>query len=55
MWFTVYFRYYAIVHPMRAKYVCTKGRARKAIIGLWTTAIILAIPILIGRVREQEH
>lgn len=37
---------------MKAKYVCTKGRARKAIVGLWITSIFLAVPILIGRVRR---
>ncbi|XP_050403601.1 allatostatin-A receptor [Patella vulgata] len=38
-------RYYAILHPLRAKYVCTVGRARKAIIVLWFISIVLAIPI----------
>ncbi|WAR23819.1 CCKAR-like protein [Mya arenaria] len=44
-------RYYAIVHPMRAKYVCTKGRARRAITILWIGSVVLAVPILIGRIQ----
>ena len=36
---------------MRAKYVCTVGRARRAILILWILSFILAIPILIGQVR----
>ena len=35
---------------MRAKYVCTVGRARRAILILWILSFILAIPILIGQV-----
>ncbi|XP_060582403.1 QRFP-like peptide receptor [Ruditapes philippinarum] len=43
-------RYYAIVHPMKAKYSCTVGKARRACIFLWVLSFILALPILIGRV-----
>ncbi|KAL8590361.1 hypothetical protein ACOMHN_011575 [Nucella lapillus] len=39
-------RYYAILHPMRAKYVCTVGKARRAIVVLWVTSVILALPII---------
>ena len=49
--FIVISRYYAILYPMRAKYVCTVGRARRAILILWILSFILAIPILIGQVR----
>ena len=48
--FIVISRYYAILYPMRAKYVCTVGRARRAILILWILSFILAIPILIGQV-----
>ncbi|XP_052777813.1 gastrin/cholecystokinin type B receptor-like [Mya arenaria] len=43
-------RYYAIVHPMRAKYSCTVGKARKICALLWVLSFLLALPILIGRV-----
>ncbi|KAH3696739.1 QRFP-like peptide receptor [Dreissena polymorpha] len=43
-------RYYAIVHPMKAKYSCTVGKARKVCTILWIMSFILALPILIGRV-----
>ncbi|XP_052256364.1 LOW QUALITY PROTEIN: pyroglutamylated RF-amide peptide receptor-like [Dreissena polymorpha] len=46
-------RYYAIVHPMKAKYVCTKGRARRCICALWFASFILGVPILIGRIQIQ--
>lgn len=39
-------RYYAILHPMRAKYVCTVGRARRAIFILWVVSLVLAMPIV---------
>ncbi|XP_053394300.1 QRFP-like peptide receptor [Mercenaria mercenaria] len=43
-------RYYAIVHPMKAKYSCTVGKARRACIFIWVLSFVLALPILIGRV-----
>ncbi|XP_076462096.1 gastrin/cholecystokinin type B receptor-like [Babylonia areolata] len=49
-------RYYAILHPMRAKYVCTIGRARRAILLLWLTSLVLALPIIFQTVhREVGH
>lgn len=43
-------RYYAIVHPMRAQYVCTISQARRIIIGTWISAFLLAVPILFAQV-----
>nr|BAT25129.1 cannabinoid receptor-like 1 [Lymnaea stagnalis] len=45
-------RYYAIRHPMRAKYVCTAGRAWRVTCVLWTLSIILAMPIIFQRVHK---
>ncbi|CAH1773989.1 unnamed protein product [Owenia fusiformis] len=45
-------RYYAIRHPMKAKYMCTVQRSRRVIIGIWFLAFVLAFPILIGRVHK---
>ena len=39
-------RYYAILHPMRAQYLCTLSQARKVIVGTWISSFILACPIL---------
>ncbi|XP_075224448.1 QRFP-like peptide receptor isoform X2 [Lycorma delicatula] len=44
-------RYYAIVHPMRAKYVCTISQARKIIIAIWIASFLLAVPILFIQVQ----
>ncbi|KAI8510185.1 hypothetical protein Bbelb_126130, partial [Branchiostoma belcheri] len=42
-------RYYAILHPMKAKSVCTLGRTRKIMAGVWIMALILSSPILYGQ------
>lgn len=39
-------RYYAIVHPMKAKSVCTMSQTRKIIACIWCLSILLALPIL---------
>ncbi|CAH0562013.1 unnamed protein product [Brassicogethes aeneus] len=44
-------RYYAIVHPMKAKYICTISQAKKIILVIWIISIILAFPTL----RVQIH
>ncbi|XP_033736677.1 QRFP-like peptide receptor [Pecten maximus] len=48
-------RYYAIIHPVRAKYVCTVGRAQRLICILWVAAFVLACPIIIGREHLEVH
>lgn len=44
-------RYYAIVHPMRAKYVCTISQAKRIIIGTWAASCFLAVPILFVQIQ----
>ncbi|XP_028134502.1 QRFP-like peptide receptor [Diabrotica virgifera virgifera] len=44
-------RYYAIVHPMKAKYVCTISQAKKIILVIWILAIFLGAPTL----KAQNH
>lgn len=39
-------RYYAIVHPMRAKYICTLSQVRIVIAITWVLSLLLAVPIL---------
>ena len=48
-----HYRYYVIVHPMKAKYTCTVGKTRRAIVVLWLLSFFLAFPILIGRVSNR--
>ena len=38
--------YYAIVHPIRAQYLCTLSQARKVITATWTFSFVLASPTL---------
>jgi hypothetical protein len=45
------FRYYAIVHPLKAQYLCTISKAKKTVLVTWTSAFLLAIPILWVQVR----
>ncbi|XP_022915499.1 QRFP-like peptide receptor [Onthophagus taurus] len=44
-------RYYAILHPMQARYICTVSQARKVIAVTWILAILLATPVIF----VQEH
>ncbi|KAF5294838.1 hypothetical protein FQA39_LY00322 [Lamprigera yunnana] len=46
-------RYYAIVHPMKAKYVCTNSQAKRIILLTWCLAILLAIPILCIQIQME--
>ncbi|KAG8234401.1 hypothetical protein J437_LFUL014659, partial [Ladona fulva] len=43
-------RYYAIVHPMKAKYTCTVGQATKIVVCTWAASFLLAVPILFAQV-----
>ena len=48
-------RYYAILHPMRAKFICTVNRARRVILLVWLLSFILAIPIIFGQVGVKQN
>ncbi|XP_065558801.1 QRFP-like peptide receptor isoform X2 [Artemia franciscana] len=37
-------RYYAILHPLRAKTLCTTSHTRRMIIGIWLISLFLALP-----------
>nr|CAD7443055.1 unnamed protein product [Timema bartmani] len=41
--------YYAIVHPMKAKYICTISQARRIILCTWAASFLLAVPILFAQ------
>ena len=43
-------RYYAILHPMRARYKCTVKLARRIVLILWALSVVMALPILVGQV-----
>ena len=45
-------RYYAIVKPMKARYMCTLSHAKKLVVLLWLASFILALPILKGQVKD---
>ncbi|XP_018322690.1 QRFP-like peptide receptor [Agrilus planipennis] len=44
-------RYYAIVHPMKAKYICTISQAKKIIILTWMVSFLLGLPILFVQIQ----
>ena len=43
-------RYLAILYPLKAKYTCTRQRAKLIIILIWAVSFVLAAPLLIGKV-----
>ena len=43
-------RYYAVVHPMRAQYLCTTSQAKKVTVMVWLVASLLALPTSVARV-----
>ena len=49
--FTILFpRYYVIVHPLKAQYLCTVKKAQKTVALTWMVAIILAYPVTMVQV-----
>ncbi|XP_067005355.2 QRFP-like peptide receptor [Anabrus simplex] len=46
-------RYYAIVHPMRAKYKCTISQARRIVIVIWAASFTLAVSMLFVQVHME--
>ena len=47
------YRYYAIVHPLKAQYLCTISKAQKTVLVAWITAFILGIPIIFAQVKHK--
>ena len=45
-----YSRYYVIVHPLKAQYLCTVKKAQKTVALTWMIAIILAYPVTMVQV-----
>lgn len=48
-------RYYAIVHPIRAQYLCTLSQARKVIVGIWVASFVLATPTVLIQVYIEDN
>ncbi|XP_008193428.2 QRFP-like peptide receptor [Tribolium castaneum] len=42
-------RYYAIVYPMKAKYICTINQAKRIIGVIWIMSFVLAVPTLFAQ------
>ncbi|XP_025111286.1 G-protein coupled receptor 54-like [Pomacea canaliculata] len=42
-------RYYAIMYPMKARYMCTVKLARRSVIGIWILSLVMALPIIVGQ------
>ena len=45
-----FYRYYVIVHPLKAQYLCTMSKAKKTVVITWILAFLLAIPIIVVQV-----
>ena len=48
-------RYYAVVHPMKAQYMCTTSQAKKVTVMVWLLASLLALPTSVARVHLPVH
>ncbi len=46
-------RYYAIVHPLKAQYLCTMSKAKKTVLLAWLSALLLGVPVLFVQVRRD--
>lgn len=42
-------RYFAIIHPLKAKIRCTYRRAKIIIVLIWICSFVAALPILLGK------
>ena len=49
----IFCRYYAIIYPIKAQYICTKSQARRVIITIWILSFTLAVPILMVQVMNK--
>lgn len=52
--FLLLFRYYAIVHPLKAQYLCTISKAQKTVLVAWIAAFILGVPIIFVQVGQLQ-
>ncbi|KAG1656082.1 hypothetical protein GQR58_024126 [Nymphon striatum] len=43
-------RFYAIVYPMKAKFLCTTRNARVVIISIWMLSVLMAVPTIYVRI-----
>ncbi|KAL1482250.1 hypothetical protein MTO96_033920, partial [Rhipicephalus appendiculatus] len=45
--------YYAVIHPVRSRYLCTFSQARRVIIFIWVAAFLTALPIIFVQVHVE--
>ncbi|XP_037287880.2 QRFP-like peptide receptor [Rhipicephalus microplus] len=46
-------RYYAVIHPVRSRYLCTFSQARRVIMFIWLAAFLSALPIIFVQVHVE--
>ncbi|RWS29360.1 gastrin/cholecystokinin type B receptor-like protein [Leptotrombidium deliense] len=46
-------RYYAIIHPVKSRYMCTMSQTRKIIAFIWITSLVAATPVLFVQVHME--
>ena len=47
-------RYIAILHPLKAKYMCTRKRVKLIVLSIWLFSFVAALPILYGKVTDSK-
>jgi len=48
-------RYYAVVHPLKAQYLCTTSKAKKTVAMAWISAFFLGVPMLVAQVSDDSE
>ncbi|XP_076320104.1 QRFP-like peptide receptor [Tachypleus tridentatus] len=46
-------RYYAIIHPVKSRYICTTSHARRLIIAVWLISLVFAIPVVFVQIHLE--
>lgn len=55
IYYNIVFRYYAIIHPMKARYICTISQTKMIICFVWILSFILGTPTLYVQVHMHMH
>ncbi|RWS00697.1 pyroglutamylated RFamide peptide receptor-like protein [Dinothrombium tinctorium] len=50
---TQFFFYYAIIHPVKSRYMCTMSQTKRIICLIWILSFIAAIPVLFVQVHIE--
>ncbi|KAF0314268.1 QRFP-like peptide receptor [Amphibalanus amphitrite] len=48
-------RYYVILHPMKAQYICTRSQANRTVVAIWVLSFVLACPMLVAQASQPIY